>query len=230
MAVDTDALAIEIERLRRGILMMPPCANRKDQVLKAKALELLGNKVEERELELERRRVEEVVRQQDELNPPTLGECPICLEPVRTDSIGGVAHFPCCGNYTCVNCYKLNKLIKCPLCRTYFPDTDQGIVGATKRLAENGSKGSAAAMFAMGDMYEDGLHGLKIDRRKAFEWYQRAAEQGDTDAMCKLARGEALVGRRRDCHTISRRRGALAQISCRKGTGYRADGLRCKVL
>ena len=186
--VDPDALAIEIEKLRRGVLMMPPCANRKEEALKAKALELLGNKIEERELELERRRVEEVVRQENELHPPTLGECPICMETVRPDFVGGVARFSCCGNYTCINCYKLDKITKCPLCRTYFPVTEQGNLDAVKRHAENGS---GWAMFAMARMYEDGDYGLKINRRKAFEWYRRAAEHGEPNAMQKL--GETLL-------------------------------------
>ena len=53
---------------------------------------------------------------------------------------------------------------------------------ATKRAHDNDPK----AMTLLGELYSNGL-GVKRDDAKAAEWYKRAAERGDREAMFALA-------------------------------------------
>lgn len=46
--------------------------------------------------------------------------------------------------------------------------------------------GVAAAQFALGLMYQDGV-GVAADKAKAAEWYRKAAEQGDVGSQYNLA-------------------------------------------
>lgn len=51
-------------------------------------------------------------------------------------------------------------------------------------LAENGS---SVEQFNLGWSYETGSEGLVQDDKKAIEWYQKAAEQGDASAQFNMA-------------------------------------------
>ena len=48
-------------------------------------------------------------------------------------------------------------------------------------------KGEAAAMFAIGQLYEHG-RGVKRDPEQASRWYRKAAERDDADAKAALRR------------------------------------------
>eukprot|EP00978_Attheya_sp_CCMP212_P037202 scaffold173826_cov62-Attheya_sp.AAC.3 len=155
----------------------------KVEAQKANALELIGNKGEEYQLVLERCRIKEVARQEEERHPIHTEECPICMEPVRVDIIDGVARLLCCGKFTCEPCYKLDKLTKCPLCRADFPTSDEDFIAAITALTDNGV---AWALHMMGAMVEHGHYSHKVDKQQALVWYRRAAEQGVSWSMDRL--------------------------------------------
>ena len=46
-------------------------------------------------------------------------------------------------------------------------------------------KGSADAMYNLGNLYDDG-HGVPQDSAKAREWYEKAADKGSAEAMFTL--------------------------------------------
>lgn len=48
------------------------------------------------------------------------------------------------------------------------------------------STGNASVQVAIGYLYDMGL-GVPVDKRKAFSWYMKAAQQGDTDAQAYVA-------------------------------------------
>lgn len=86
----------------------------------------LGEKEIKYELELEQERVKRVVREFEELHPPVLETCPICLEDIRIYSTAeAYSVFSCCGNWLCTTCVRNNvlpgKIVKCPLCREAVP-------------------------------------------------------------------------------------------------------------
>ena len=86
----------------------------------------LGEKEIQYELERENERVKRVVREFEELHPPVLESCPICLEDIRIHSTpAACSMFSCCGNWLCAECASKNvlpgKIRKCPLCRETIP-------------------------------------------------------------------------------------------------------------
>ena len=54
----------------------------------------------------------------------------------------------------------------------------------SRRRARN-SENDADAMFNLGLLYDEG-HGVAQDYAKAREWYEKAADKGDTTAMKNL--------------------------------------------
>jgi len=54
------------------------------------------------------------------------------------------------------------------------------------QLEEKALSGDANAMFRMGNNYRYGYNGLEKDSTTAIEWYEKAIEHGDTDAMNTL--------------------------------------------
>eukprot|EP00984_Skeletonema_dohrnii_P027991 scaffold17803_cov159-Skeletonema_dohrnii-CCMP3373.AAC.1 len=65
----------------------------------------LGEKEMNYELEREKERVKIVVREYEELHPPVLESCPICLEDIQIhSSAAACAFFSCCGNWWCGEC------------------------------------------------------------------------------------------------------------------------------
>ena len=92
----------------------------------AEQQKILGEKEMELELELEEERVKNVVREFEELHPPVLETCPICLEDISIHSTpAACSMFSCCGNWLCAECASKNvlpgKIRKCPLCRETIP-------------------------------------------------------------------------------------------------------------
>ena len=74
-------------------------------MIKANKLRGLGEKEMEYELLIEEDRVNEVVREYEELHPPVFEPCPICLEDINLNSSAeAYAPFSCCNNFVCKDC------------------------------------------------------------------------------------------------------------------------------
>ena len=92
----------------------------------AKKQKKLGEKEMELELEQEKKRVQSVVREFEELHPPVLESCPICLEDIKIHSTAeACTMFSCCGGWLCTTCVRKNvfprRIETCPLCREAVP-------------------------------------------------------------------------------------------------------------
>ena len=96
----------------------------------------MGEKEMDLELEREKERVQSVVRDFEELHPPVLESCPICLEDIRIHSTAQACSVSsCCGNWVCMECstnnYRSGHYDTCPLCRDAMPSDS---VMYTKKL------------------------------------------------------------------------------------------------
>ena len=85
----------------------------------------------EYELLIEEDRVNEVVREYEELHPPVFEPCPICLEDINLNSSAeAYSPFSCCNNFVCKDCCDNNmhtgKVRNCPLCRVPIPVFQEG--------------------------------------------------------------------------------------------------------
>jgi TPR repeat protein len=78
---------------------------------------------------------------------------------------------------------------------------------------------NAKAQNNLGIIYEKGL-GVEDDTKKAIEWYGKAAEQGDTDALCNLgliyAKGAEKVGLKQDFHSAAKLYRKAADMGARE--------------
>ena len=86
----------------------------------------LGEKEVNYELEREKGRVQSVVREFEEMHPPVLETCPICLEDIRIYSTAAACSMSsCCGGWACTECSRNNQeschYDTCPLCREDMP-------------------------------------------------------------------------------------------------------------
>ena len=98
----------------------------------------LGEKEMKYELLIEQERVNQVVREYEELHPRVFETCPICLEDIHLDSSAeAYSPFSCCGNWACKDCSDscivTGKVKGCPLCREPIPE-NQGAYN--KRLVK----------------------------------------------------------------------------------------------
>ncbi|EOD04748.1 hypothetical protein EMIHUDRAFT_105678 [Emiliania huxleyi CCMP1516] len=62
---------------------------------------------------------------------------------------------------------------------------EEKVVAKTRTEAEGGD---AVAMSSLGFWYRDGKHGLQVDQKQAFEWFERAAELDDPRGLTACAR------------------------------------------
>jgi TPR repeat protein len=89
-------------------------------------------------------------------------------------------------------CLFLFVLILLPV----MPATSAGLEDADERLFKvqlaMAEKGDTRAQYYLGEMHEQGL-GTKQDVDEAFKWYSRAAEQGDSLALRKLAHRKEII-------------------------------------
>ncbi len=86
----------------------------------------LGEQELSYELEREQERVKSVVREFEELHPPVLETCPICLDDIRIHSTAeAFSVSSCCGGWMCTDCSRNNfssgNFVKCPVCREKIP-------------------------------------------------------------------------------------------------------------
>ena len=68
-------------------------------------------------------------------------------------------------------------------------DADERLFKVQLAMAE---KGDTRAQYFLGEMHEQGL-GTKQDADEAFKWYTKAAEQGDSLALRKLAHRKEII-------------------------------------
>jgi TPR repeat protein len=89
-------------------------------------------------------------------------------------------------------CLFLFVLILLPV----MPATSAGLEDADERLFKvqlaMAEKGDTRAQYYLGEMHEQGL-GTKQDVDEAFKWYSKAAEQGDSLALRKLAHRKEII-------------------------------------
>ena len=95
----------------------------------------------------------------------------------------GIRYNSCCGKIICSGCVYSVRLTTgkstCPFCRAVAPKTDEEILKREKKRVE---VGDAQAMYELGCLYGNGMHGLPQNRDKALELYLRAGELGCTKA------------------------------------------------
>jgi len=68
-------------------------------------------------------------------------------------------------------------------------DADERLFKVQLAMAE---KGESRAQYYLGEMHEQGL-GTKQDVDEAFKWYAKAADQGDSLALRKLAHRKEII-------------------------------------
>jgi TPR repeat protein len=76
-----------------------------------------------------------------------------------------------------------------PANSTGLDDADERLFRVQLAMAE---KGESRAQYYLGEMHEQGL-GTRQDVDEAFKWYAKAAEQGDSLALRKLAHRKEII-------------------------------------
>ncbi len=79
--------------------------------------------------------------------------------------------------------FLLGLLIVLPVSAAQLGSSYVKLFKVQQQMAETGDAG---AEYNLGEMYEQGL-GTKPDRKAAYNWYKKAAKQGDFRAKHKLA-------------------------------------------
>ena len=140
----------------------------------------------EEELERERREAElhdEKLFKQ----PPPKGDCPICMLLLPSIYTGS-KYRSCCGKRICSGCIHAVEIRDggvglCPFCRSPTPTAKEMIEQTKKRM----ELGDTQAIYNLGCLYSDGLHGLPQDRDKALELWHQAAELGSATSYFSIA-------------------------------------------
>ena len=148
-------------------------------------------------------------------DPPAKEDCPICFLPMPVQLICCVSlppatitsvpikdfaianeemadeamelYYPCCGKSICRGCVYSNIMSgnnKCPFCNSEREGItlEESVEEIMKRVGAN----DAASICVRAAHYNQGLHGLQLDRTKAMELYTRAAELGCSKAHNEL--------------------------------------------
>jgi MYND finger/Sel1 repeat len=105
-------------------------------------------------------------------------ECPLCLQDIPFGR--KLLATSCCGGRHCSKC-ALNGNSSCPFCR--FDNWKE----IHKHLRSNANKGMTWAQLILAAHLRDGGNGFEKDRFQAQEWYTKAADKGDIDAMLSLS-------------------------------------------
>jgi len=136
------------------------------------------NHRKEHEEECKKRRAElrdkELFEQTDKT---CFGECPLCFLPMPIDT-GKASFYTCCCKLVCTGCcyadYLSNGGDRCPYCREPAVDGEEE---NDKRVMKRVKVNDPNALKFMG-----GRHCSDGDYDKAFEYYKKAAELGDSIA------------------------------------------------
>ena len=161
-----------------------------DPRIKAEEQYLLAAGEDAVEKLLENERMIAVLAQHEELYPPYLIECPICLEDVRVKSRCSVQFLGCCGKSICWTCAESRggqEMTMCPMCRS--PKFVRYSERFIKRLKKSADRGVATAQGMLGAYYlgfaapDKGPTNIKEGIRLT----QLGAEQGDPGSLSQLA-------------------------------------------
>lgn len=79
--------------------------------------------------------------------------------------------------------FLLGFLLAMPVYAAELGDSYVKLFNVQLQIAKSGNPG---AQYSLGQMYEQGL-GTKTNLEKAYEWYEKAAKQGDVRAKHKIA-------------------------------------------
>eukprot|EP00984_Skeletonema_dohrnii_P015982 scaffold7010_cov111-Skeletonema_dohrnii-CCMP3373.AAC.3 len=121
-------------------------------------------------LEIERRRVDAIMKEYEEQHPLVTEECPLCLEDIQMTSMKSFVRFSCCGKGCCRECnlkatiHKVNK--KCPMCRADIPTERK----ASKQMKALAKKGVAFAQAQEGIKILSGGNGYPLDVKQALKF------------------------------------------------------------
>lgn len=183
-----DKLRDEITAKKRFIASLPPSNGRSEEGLfKAKHIQILAQKEEEYQLMMETERIADVVREHEELHPPTnMVECSLCNESIRYTGQGEMEYYPCCGEGCCESCYESSLTVRkpcvCPICRVKFSKQKY-----EKKMRKRANEGHSWFQFAVARRYLTGEDGYPLDKKEALKWLELAAANRHPRAMCNLA-------------------------------------------
>ena len=90
---------------------------------------------------------------------------------------------------TCLFLFAFVLLPALPANSAGLDDADERLFKVQLAMAE---KGESRAQYYLGEMHEQGL-GTRQDVDEAFKWYAKAAEQGDSLALRKLAHRKEII-------------------------------------
>eukprot|EP00985_Skeletonema_marinoi_P020747 scaffold12409_cov123-Skeletonema_marinoi.AAC.2 len=133
-------------------------------------------------LEIERQRVDAIMKEYEEQHPLITEECPLCLEDINMASNRSLVRFSCCGKGCCRDCNlkaSIHKVKKCPMCRADIP-TERKAIKQIKALAK---KGVAFAQAEEGWKFLYGGNGYPLDVKQAVKFLELASEQKNPKAM-----------------------------------------------
>ena len=139
--------------------------------------------------------------------PPPTEDCPVCFIPLPRSSIAHITYMVCCGKEMCSACFHEScRVLKaknakraekklalfeflCPFCRAPKAKSDEDRIRRYEKRAE---KGDSYAISLLAVFCRIGCYGLAKDLRRSCALFHRAADLGQTDAMCELGRMYAL--------------------------------------
>jgi len=98
----------------------------------------------------------------------------------------------CCGKILCIGCiYAVQSRSKghplCPFCRVLTPLSSSSDGEMIRRFEKRIELNDSYAIFSMGSYYALGLYGFHQNYAKAFEFWHRAAELGNSSAYYNIA-------------------------------------------
>ena len=151
-------------------------------VLWAKRKKELATLVEEFELLSEAKRVETAVRGWEELHPPSVEECPICLEEASYE-VSVCEH---CWKGMCNRCWHDMQVTgdgrKCPTCRADHSSSDDEVMNA---LNEGVARGIATAQCIRGvNLIESGT--ARSHKEEGLRLVRLAADQNHPASLYEL--------------------------------------------
>ena len=122
-------------------------------------------------------------------------------------------YLQCCGKIVCCGCILAHQatfwesndradesaVSTCPFCRRPTPDSQEKVFEGIMGRVESGD---ARAIYQLATHYEDGDFGLPVDRAKALELLQQAADLGCIEANSRLGNRyrDGSDGLRKDLH------------------------------
>ena len=118
--------------------------------------------------------------------PPLNEDCPICFLPFPL-LMKGSKYKACCGKIICGGCIHAVQMMdpdeKCPFCRVPAPKSREEIIEMAKKHVD---MDDAEAIYGLGCCYNNGEMGLRQDRGKALELWNRAGELGSAKSYHNL--------------------------------------------